>query len=74
MAYGKKSLKKPVRVTVVLEEEHFEHVRQAAIDLSVKQRRTITPTEAMRIALEQCYPLPKVNSSENEEWKECKTG
>ena len=71
MAYRKKTLNKPIRVTVILEEEHFEHVRQAAIELSVKLRRTITATEAMRIALEECYPLPKI-PSENEEWKSCK--
>ncbi|CUI18214.1 hypothetical protein PNK_p0162 (plasmid) [Candidatus Protochlamydia naegleriophila] len=64
MARGQKLLKKPKRVTVLLEEEHFEFVKQKAIDMTVKENRIVTPTEIMRDALEQCYPLPGVTREE----------
>lgn len=57
MARGKKSLKDPCRVTLVLEKEHYEHIRQVAINISAKEKQQISPVEAMRIALEEKYPV-----------------
>lgn len=65
MARGKRLLKKPIRVTVLLEEEHFEYVKQKAVDLSTKERRIVTPTEVIRDTLERCYPLPGVTCAED---------
>jgi hypothetical protein len=52
---GKPEFKKAIRVSLILEEEDFEHVRRAAVDLSTQMGRIVTPSEAMRLALIKCY-------------------
>jgi hypothetical protein len=54
---ARKHLNKPVRLTVLLEEKFFNHVRKTAIDLTTKERRPVTATEVVRNALEKCYPM-----------------
>ena len=55
----KREFKKPVRFCMVLEAEHLEHVQQIAIQMSAREKRVITMTEVLRMAIENCYPLPK---------------
>ncbi|MBS0272770.1 MAG: hypothetical protein JSR85_09060 [Proteobacteria bacterium] len=74
MNRGKSEFKKAVRISLVLEEEHYEYVKKAAIQLSVEEDRLITPSEAMRMALKKCYPMPKENDLTNKPLNECKVG
>lgn len=53
----KAEFKKAIRVSLVLEEQHFECVKKAAHQLSIREGRLVTPSEAMRLALKKCYPM-----------------
>lgn len=56
---GKKEFKDPSRLTLQLEKEYLEYLRQTAIQISAQQRKLITATELIRQAVEQIYPMPK---------------
>lgn len=56
MARGKKTLSKPIRASFVLEEEQWAHVKRVAIKMSAEQGRLITPTEAIRLAVNSYFP------------------
>lgn len=74
MNRGKAEFKKAIRVSLVLEEEHFECVKKAALQLSAKEGRLITPSEVMRLALKKCYPMPENLDSESDSLDSCKVG
>lgn len=57
MARGKKELDSAVRASIVLEKAQWEHVKKVAIQMSYEQGRLITPTEALRLAINSYYPM-----------------
>jgi predicted DNA-binding ribbon-helix-helix protein len=57
MARGKKELDSAVRASIVLEKAQWEHVKKIAIQMSVEKGRLVTPTEALRLAINNYYPL-----------------
>ncbi len=54
-----KTIEKGTRVSVVLEKEQLEWVQHMARKMSVAEGRTITTSEAVRMAVEVAYPRPK---------------
>jgi hypothetical protein len=56
---GKKVFKNRYQLTLQLEKEHFDHIRETAIQISAQQHKLITPSELVRQAAEQIYPIPK---------------
>ncbi len=72
MNRGRPEFKKSVRVSLVLEQEHFECVKKAALQLSAKEGRIITPSEVMRLALNKCYPMSENADRENDLLDSCK--
>ena len=70
----KKEFKKPIRMCIALEEDYWEYVKQLAIHMSVKEKRVITPTEIMRSAITERYPMPQNNSLETKIEDICKAG
>ena len=57
MNRGKSEFKKIVRVSLVLDQEHLDCVKKAAINLSVREGRLITTSELMRLTLKERYPV-----------------
>ena len=74
MNRGKPSLKKTSRVCLVLDQEHLDCIKKAAIHLSVKEGRLITPSELMRLALEERYPVSESLNLESNSLDKCKIG
>lgn len=54
-----KTIKDGVRISVVLSKEQADWVRQMAIRMSASERRQIGVSEAIRMAIEAAYPLPR---------------
>lgn len=71
---GKRGFEKAARTTVILEKEQLEELRQSAIQMSVQAGRLITPSEAIRIAVDKCYPVPGKQNDSQEQWTLCKVG
>jgi hypothetical protein len=71
---SRKEFKKSVRMCIALEEEYWEYVKQLAIQMSAKEKRAITPTEILRSAIIERYPMPKEIDLETESLNTCKVG
>jgi hypothetical protein len=56
-----KKIKDAVRVSIVLSKAQSNRVQQRAIQMSMQEGRQITVSEAIRMAIEVVYPLPKKN-------------
>lgn len=54
-----KKIKDGVRVSVVLSKAQAERVQHMALRMSSKEGRPITVSEAIRMAIEAAYPIPK---------------
>ena len=54
-----KKIKEAVRLSVVLSKAQADRVQQRAIQMSSQEGRQITVSEAVRMAIEVVYPLPK---------------
>ena len=54
-----KKIKDAIRVSVILPKAQAERVKQMAIQMSSQEGRVITTCEAMRMAIETVYPIPK---------------
>lgn len=56
-----KKIEDQVRVSVVLSKKQAERIQHMAIRMSSQEGRQITVSEAIRLAIEAAYPLPKTN-------------
>ena len=56
---SRKEFKKPIRMCIALEAEYWEYVKQLAIQMSAKEKRVVTPTEMLRAAIIERYPMSK---------------
>lgn len=54
-----KEFKDAVRLSVVLSKAQAERVRYMALRMSSKEGRAIGVSEALRMAIEAAYPVPK---------------
>lgn len=63
MASRKDELKNSVRTTIYLEENQIDTIKNAAIKLSVSEGRIVTHSEAIRRAIDICYPSMKKKKS-----------
>lgn len=54
-----KKIKDPVRLSVILSRVQAERVKLMAIRMSSQEQRQITVCEALRMAIENTYPIPK---------------
>ena len=54
-----KEIKDCVRVSVVLSEKQAERIKYMALRMSTQEGRQISVSEAIRMALEAVYPVPK---------------
>ena len=54
-----KEIKDGVRLSVVLSKQQAERVKCMALRMSNQEGRQITTSEAIRMAIETVYPLPK---------------
>lgn len=54
-----KEIKDCVRLSVVLSKAQAERVKHMALRMSTKEGRQITVSEALRMAIEAAYPVPK---------------
>ena len=54
-----KEIKEGVRLSVVLSKEQAERVKHMALQMSTQEQRQITVSEAIRMAIESVYPVPK---------------
>ena len=54
-----KEIKDGVRLSVVMSKEQADQIKHMAIQMSVQQKRQITVSEAIRMAIEAVYPVPK---------------
>lgn len=43
--------------TIYLEKDHLEHVKRIARKMSMQEGRDISACEAIRMAVQQCYPM-----------------
>jgi hypothetical protein len=62
---GKKEFKDPSRLTLQLEKEYLEYLKQTAIQISAQKCKLITATELIRQAIEQVYPMSKEETDSN---------
>lgn len=51
-----KKIKDPVRLSVVLEKEELDHLKQVILRLSLQKGKSISVSEAVRDALLTMYP------------------
>lgn len=51
-----KKIKIPVRVSVVLEKEELDHLKQVILRLSLHEGKSVSVSEAIRDALKTMYP------------------
>lgn len=58
-----KEIKDGVRLSVVLSKAQAEHIKIMAIRMSSKEGKQITTSEAIRMAVEMAYPIPKNQGS-----------
>ena len=54
-----KEIKDSVRLSVVMSQAQADRVKHMALRMSTKERRAITVSEAIRMATEAAYPVPK---------------
>lgn len=54
-----KNIKDAVRVTIVLSKQQLERVEHMARLMAVQEKRRITASEAIRMAVAAAYPVPK---------------
>jgi len=54
-----KRIQESVRVSLVISKRQLERVQHMAIRMSSQEGRQITPSEAIRMAIEAAYPIPK---------------
>lgn len=54
-----KEIKDCVRLSVVLSKVQAERIKYIAIRMSSQEGRQITVSEAIRMAIEAAYPVPK---------------
>ncbi len=54
-----KKLDDPIRLSIVISKEHLEWIKKVVLRMSFREGTQITLSEAIRIALETVYPLPK---------------
>ena len=54
-----KKIKDAVRLSIVLSKTQADRVQHMAIQMSAQEGRQITTSEAVRMAIEAVYPLPK---------------
>ena len=52
-------MKQAKHVTFVLPEEQYKYLKRQAIEMSNTEGRQIGVSEAIRRAVEACYPIPK---------------
>lgn len=54
-----KEIKDGVRLSVVLSKKQAERIKYMALRMSTQEGRAITVSEAIRMAIEAVYPVPK---------------
>jgi hypothetical protein len=54
-----KEIKDCVRLSVVLSKAQAERIKHMALRMSTQEGRQITTSEAIRMAVETAYPVPK---------------
>lgn len=54
-----KKMKECVRLSVTMSEQQAERIKYMVIQMSVREGRQITVSEAIRMAIEAAYPVPK---------------
>jgi hypothetical protein len=54
-----KEIKDGVRLSVVLSKAQAERIKHMALRMSTKEGRAIGVSEAIRMAIEAAYPVPK---------------
>jgi hypothetical protein len=54
-----KKLRDSRRVTIVLPIDQYDRLKYMCIQMSCQEKRLITPSEGMRMAIETAYPVPK---------------
>jgi len=54
-----KTIEESVRVSVVMSKKQLEWIQHMGRKMSVAEGRTITASEAIRLAIENAYPVPK---------------
>ena len=54
-----KEIKDGTRLSVVLSKQQAERVKHMALRMSTEEGRQITVSEAIRMAIEAVYPVPK---------------
>lgn len=54
-----KTIKDCVRMSFAIEKKQADQIRKMARLMSVQEKRQITASEAIRMAVETVYPLPK---------------
>lgn len=54
-----KEIKDGVRLSVVLSKQQAKRVKYMALRMSTQEGRQITTSEAIRMAIEAVYPIPK---------------
>jgi len=54
-----KEIEDAVRISLVLSKKQAERVKYMALQMSKQEGRQITPSEAIRMAVETVYPIPK---------------
>lgn len=54
-----KKIKDAVRLAIVLSKEQADRVAYMARKMGIREGRNITTSEAIRMAIEAAYPVPK---------------
>ena len=54
-----KEIKDGIRLSVVMSKNQADQVKHMALRMSTQERRQITVSEAIRMAIEAVYPLPE---------------
>lgn len=54
-----KEIENGVRLSVVLSKKQAERIKHMALRMSTQEGRQITVSEAIRMAVETVYPVPK---------------
>lgn len=54
-----KEIKNCVRLSVVISKQQAERIKYMALRMSTQEGRQITVSEAIRMAIEAVYPVPK---------------
>ena len=57
-----RQIKDSVRLSVVLSKKQFERLKYMALRMSTQEGRSIGVSEAVRMAIEAAYPIPKTQA------------